>query len=381
MRTFTIPKFIKQLTALGAIVTLSACQTSQIGGPLSESSLKEEAVLPSGSKESYKVALLLPLSGQNAALGKSLRQAAEMSVFEVADAKLELIPLDTKGTPTGAQEATRQALNRRVDLILGPVFSQNARAMKPLLDGSQVPVVTYSTDLSLAEPGFFVFGFDVIEQIRAVLDYAKSKGVTSIVAIVPQNQYGSIIEKELHTLDSQGYITLRKTFLYNPSEMDFTQIAKDIETSDAQGIFIPEGGSTLETILSSLKYHDVSLKGRQLLGTGQWDDPQVKYTKAAEGGWFANVSMGDRITFEGRYIKTYGEMPHRLASLAYDSVSMAAMLARLHPENPFMVASMTQSRGFEGVDGFFRLLPNGDTQRTLSIYEIRGGSIKLLQAN
>lgn len=370
--------FLKTGLILSLIVTLSACQTSRIEKKPSESTEKEEEIVK-GVSASYQVALLLPLSGQNAALGKSLRQAAEMSLFDGADVNLRLLPLDTKGTPAGTQEATKIALSKDVDIILGPVFSQNAQAMKPLLQASRVPVVTYSTDLSLAEPGFFVFGFDVIEQIRAIMHYAIGKDITSIVAILPNNQYGSIVEKELQTLSSMGHLTMRKILKYESVDRDFAEIAAEIKASDAQGLFIPEGGTALRSILASLRHHDVDLKKYQLLGTGQWDSPQVLQIRDAEDGWFANPSMGDRITFEGRYSQTYGHMPHRLASLAYDSVSMVAALARSHKENPFTIDSMTQSHGFVGVDGLFRILPGGDTQRSLAIFQIENSSLKTLQ--
>ena len=327
----------------------------------------------------YKIALLLPLSGSNKPLGLSMRQAAEMSLFDMADTHLELIPLDTRGTPSGAATAVKEALSKNVDLILGPVFSQNARHIKPLLDGKPVPMVTYSTDLSLAEPGFFVFGFDVIEQIRSIIDYATDKGINTFTAIVPQTQFGVIIEKEFRTLSSMGHVRIENIYKYSSSDRDFSSIASEIKSSGVQALFIPEGSRSLSMILSSLQYHDLDLNEYQLLGTGQWDHPQVFNAPAAYGGWFSNPSMDDRVTFERRYKRTYGSSPHRLASLAYDTLSMAAMLVRLHPRNPFMIASMTQSRGFSGVDGLFRLLPNGDTQRNLAIFQVTKGSAKLLQ--
>lgn len=360
-----------------AIVLLSGCQTSRIDQELTHSFDQEGATTAIGAQE-YKIALLLPLTGAHSAMGTSMRQAAEMALFDMADNSMKLIPLDTQGTPGGAKKAAHQALQKKVDLILGPVFAPNARHVKSMLHSSSIPVITYSTDLSLAEPGFFVFGFDVVEQIRAVTKYAASKDIHTIVAILPNNAYGHVVEDELNSLHALHQIQVTNIFKYDRSDRNFSEIAEKIKLADVQGILIPEGGSQLTMILSSLAYHDLTLTDYQLLGTGQWDHPTVVYHKTANGGWFANPSARDRGSFESRYTKTYGSSPHRLASLAYDTLSMATMLVRLHPRDPFSIASMTHTRGFTGADGLFRLLSNGDTERALAIYQVRSGSIEVI---
>src|SRR5882757_6406728 len=58
---------------------------------------------PAQSQEA-KVALLLPLSGQNAAIGRALMQAAEMGVFDSGDDNFNLVVRDSAapGGPAGA---------------------------------------------------------------------------------------------------------------------------------------------------------------------------------------------------------------------------------------------------------------------------------------
>src|SRR5262249_45405858 len=56
------------------------------------------------------VALLVPLSGPNATLGRALQDAAQMAVFDNADRTFRLIPRDTGGTPDGAARAAQEAI-------------------------------------------------------------------------------------------------------------------------------------------------------------------------------------------------------------------------------------------------------------------------------
>src|SRR5215510_3633776 len=70
---------------------------------------------------SVKVGLLLPLSGQQAALGRSLLQSAEMGLFEVGDERFTLLVEDT-ASAGGADSAARKLLAQGARIMLGPVF-------------------------------------------------------------------------------------------------------------------------------------------------------------------------------------------------------------------------------------------------------------------
>ena len=59
---------------------------------------------------------------------------------------------------------------------------------------------------------------------------------------------------------------------------------------------------------------------------------------------------------------------------------MLAVLRRHHGEQAFNIAALTQSRGFDGVDGVFRLQQNGVTERKLAILEVTQQGLRVLQA-
>ena len=79
-----------------------------------------------------------------------------------------------------------------------------------------------------------------------------------------------------------------------------------------------------------------------------------------------------RADFERRFISTYGRPPLRLATLAYDAVALAAKLARLKPGGDFSAEAITNPNGWSGVDGVFRFLSDGRTDRGLAVIEVQG---------
>lgn len=356
------------------MLILAGCQTRQeLQKP------QYTPVTPVVQKEVvHRVALLVPLSGEHQQLGISMRQAAETSIFDSADRKLQLLPIDTKETVSGTKEAFDKAISQKAEIILGPVFGRNIAAIKEEALRRKIPVISFSNDISLAQPRIYIFGLDVNEQVERLMSYAASKEIFDIFAILPDNAYGKLVHNILLQMNRKGRIHLAEAAFYNPEARSFDLVADKLLHKKAKGIFIPEGGKQLPLILASLKFKGIDLKEYRLLGTDQWDASEVLQAENADGGWFTGPSTVDRMTFDRKYHESYGVYPHKLARLTYDAVSMAAMLVRIHENKPFSVENLTQRQGFTGVNGLFRLLSGGDTERSLAIFRISDGALQVL---
>ncbi len=62
--------------------------------------------------------------------------------------------------------------------------------------------------------------------------------------------------------------------------------------------------------------------------------------------------------------------PATLASLAYDAVSLVALLAPGKPYSRFTNAALMDPNGFSGVNGIFRFNPDGTSERGLAVLEM-----------
>ena len=116
-----------------------------------------------------RVGMLVPLTGQSAPVGMALLNAAPMALFDVGDERFVLHAYDTKGTPEGAVDAATLALNHGAQLLLGPLFSAEVRAVAPQAAAAGVNMVVFSTDPAIAGPNVFVMGFLVQEQVRQIV--------------------------------------------------------------------------------------------------------------------------------------------------------------------------------------------------------------------
>jgi ABC-type branched-subunit amino acid transport system substrate-binding protein len=330
---------------------------------------------PTTASGKARIALLLPLSGQAAAVGQSMQQAAEMALFDTGAKELALASYDSGETPDSAAEAYRKARTDGVALVLGPLFGASARALAPLVAQGGANVVSFSNDEQAATRGVFIMGIAAPPQVRRVVDYTADQGIKRFAVLAPQTSYG---EQMARTLESQ--VTVRggrvvASELYDPNTADLGSPARRLAGAargeDRLAILVPVAPPRLSALLSALAAAGIDNRSTQFLGTGVWDVPNIGNDPAARGGWYAAPDPAKRADFERRFLATYGRPPNRLATLAYDGVALAANLARVKSGGDFSVEAITNPNGWSGVDGIFRFLPDGRSERALAVIEVQ----------
>jgi len=372
--------------------------------------------LPQLSKDSIRVAILLPLSGSNAKLGQAMLDAAQLAVFNFANKRFELLVHDTQGTPQGASNAARSALGDGVSIILGPLLAASVRAVNPLAQAANVPVAAFSSDRSVVGNGTFTMGFLPSAEIWRIVNYAKSQGIRRFAALAPNNIYGETVIGALEAAVNTNGGTVTRVQYFDPSATDFSpavrQLAdydirraallkqrKGLENSDNEvskralkrlerlqtigdlpfdALLLAAGGERLQSIAALLPFYDIDPGKIRMLGTGQWDVPGLGAEPALVDGWFAAPSPEARINFINTYRATYGDAPPRLATLAYDATALAAVLAQDTSGPDFSIPAITKPSGFWGRDGIFRFLPSGIVERGLAVMKVDRQGSKIL---
>ncbi len=193
------------LFLLGLVaLTLSGCTDIKTGSwlpsqqsPHQDSTTYQPTITPPDplaaqniSKQS-KIALLLPLSGKGAETGQAMLNAAQLAMFDMnATSIFELHPEDTG---RGASQAMANAVNNGSNLILGPLFSADTKAVTPVALQNNVNVVSFSTDSSAAVGNTFLMGFMPQAQVNSILAYANGMGLKKIALIAPRDVYGDSV--------------------------------------------------------------------------------------------------------------------------------------------------------------------------------------------
>jgi branched-chain amino acid transport system substrate-binding protein len=400
LRRWRVLRFASTLIAFALLLALTACGggrmvAAPVGSPQSPSAgakLPPSGPISPAAAGPIKVALLVPLSGANADLGKAMLEAAQLALFNTESERLTLVPRDTAGTAEGAAGAAKSAIAEGAQLILGPLLAAEVEAVKPIARDAKINVIAFSTATQLAGDNVFLIGFQPRQEVVREVSFARDKGLSKFAVLAPNSQYGHLMADSLRDAATATGGSVVKVEYLDPRATDPSAAVKRLLSSGAaapptpgissapptaanatfDALLLPEGGAQLKGIARQLREAGLDPAQVRLLGSGLWDDPSIAGETALDGGWFAASPPEPRSEFEGRFQATYGHPAPRLASLAFDAAALAAVLRKSGAE-PFSREAILNPSGFTGVDGLFRFTHEGLVQRGLAVLEITPG--------
>lgn len=372
---------------LGLGFTLAGCMTPFTGQPPGLvggfSPEPEDQAIGDGD---VRVALILPLSasGPGGAAARDLRNAAQLALEEFDDPAISLSIKDDRGSAEGAREAAREAIAEGAELILGPLFAASVRAAGDVARENRVPVIAFSTDASVARQGVYLMGFLPRAEVRRIIDHAAGENRRDVAALIPESGYGEVAEAAFRDSARQRGMRIVAVERYRPgSPTDAVRrIGAAISGSSprADALFLPDTPDSLPAVARALTDAGFDPGRVKPLGTGVWNDPAVLQLPALRGGWFAAPPQAGFDAFSQRYSSRFGSEPVRIATLAYDGVSLAAALTRTQGDQRFSEAVLTNTSGFAGADGVFRFNRDGSNDRGYAVYEVRDGRAATIAA-
>lgn len=362
---------------------LAACSTQLSGGgpPLAQQPGEATAANAAVGEGQVRVALILPLSGQgNASVaGQSMKNAAEMALAEFKSPNIQLLVKDDGGTVQGAQAGAQQAISEGAEIIIGPLFAQSVSAVGQIARSSNIPVIAFSTDVSVAARGVYLLSFLPETDVRRIVDFSISRGKRSFAALLPDNAYGTVVEGAFQQEVSRrgGRVLVLEKYTLEGNKINEAVRRVSQAATQVDGIFIPDSPDAVPQVVNALAANGVDLRRVQMIGSGLWEDARISSTAALEGAWYAAPEATGFRNFSARYRARYGQDPVRTATLAYDAVALVAALVKTQGPQRFSETALTNPSGFAGIDGVFRFRPEGTNERGLAVLRVApaGGQV------
>ena len=141
-----------------------------------------------------RVGLILPLTQNNAPspIGVSMHNGAQLAIEESGMNDVTLMIVDDHGTPDGAAQAAQAVVGAGAEIILGPLLAASVREVARIAKPAGRPVIAFSTDEGVAQPGVYLLSFLIESYADRVAEYAFSKGKKTFAVLAPQSDYGNI---------------------------------------------------------------------------------------------------------------------------------------------------------------------------------------------
>ncbi len=366
------------LVALFALVFLSACEVTLPtggGGP----SINPSAPVP--------VALLVPRgSGKStdATLAQSLENAARLAIAELDGVAIDLRVYATAGNPQTAAAVAVQAVNEGAKIILGPVFAGNANAAGVAVAGRNVNVLAFSNNPDIAGGNVFILGNLFQNSANRLVKFAARQGKGNILVVHGTDAAETAGAEAIKRAIASSSASLAGVVGFELSQNGIISampaISRQVRATGAQSVFMTSGTSgALPFLAGLLPENGVNPAEKQFIGLQRWDIPANALSlPGLQGGWFALPDPGLSTQFAARYQAAYGTPPHSIAGLAYDGIAAIGALVKSGNSNALTASALTTGSGFIGVNGIFRLRPDGTNQRGLAVAQIQNNQVVVI---
>ncbi len=334
------------------------------------------------------IGLILPISSPRervANVAQSFKNAAQMAFDQNQNPNITITIFDDAGTVAGAKKAAEEALEKHVDIIIGPLLAPSVMEVADLAYPKGVPVIAFSTDSNVAGKGVYLLSFLPESEVDRAVQFVADQQKRAFLGLLPASPYADAVSHFFRKSVSQYGGRIQGIDSYAFDEEEAIAVARRAAQSargnnpSVNAIFIPDSGLNLEIIAQTLREGQVNFEQINVFSTGLWADDGVQTIPALDGGYFAAPDERGWLGFSQAYRRTFGSEPVRTTSLAYDAISLAVYLFGLYGPDAFDANYLTDSRGFSGIDGRFRFLPNGVNERLLAIYQIADGDAQIIE--
>ena len=362
--------------------------------------------------ESHRIAVLLPTSGKNAAIGKTIQTSVTTAVLEHNDKNLSVSFFDTASNPT---DAVNGALATNPEIIIGPVFADNARILrdiKPL----NMPALSFTSDATAVGNGVMTMALMPTNSVETIISQMPSDNIRSFIIIAPNSTSGKLMAGTAKRAAEIYNVPLSGLFYYDSgnansikdtaktasmntaraaantrvreilsdiltneklSALEFSNINMQLEKvsrTDTLGklpynaiLFLGNSDDT-KKLASFMRYFGVSSRDAKLYGSALWDGSDIASDITMTGAKYATMSQSND-AFATTYQTLTGEAPSRLATFGYDATNIAIGMIHSDKSN---AAYLLDPSGYIGTDGLIRLKPTGDNERALRIVKLNG---------
>ncbi len=337
------------------------------------------------SEEKIKIGLLLPLTGQNQDIGKSVLRAVNLAINKIDDPILEIYPKNNFDNPEDNIKAAQELYDQGVRIFIGPIFDKNIKSLEKFSDAI---FLTFSNKNKGAQKNLIYAGVNATSQMATIKKFLEDNDIRKTICLIPEADFKEEIKKGI----SQTKINLKKVFYYNTEPTEITKRIEKItryeirkqnlldeikrvedsddpnkerkikilEKRDTMGklgfdsIIISDFDESLKSVITSLIYTDVSTERAYFITLNQWFDNSLLKEDSSQNLYFPSINKKNYDSFSNLFFKKFNDYPNQISFLSYDLVGLVYYLTKKNNlENINKI--FDQKNIFKGKTGIFEI--------------------------
>ena len=352
-----------------------------------------------------KIGLLVPLSGDNAELGKQIIKATRMALKEINTDTIEIYPKDTQSDPNITLRSAKEFELMGINLVIGPVFYNNLIYLNEINNITFLSLTNKTLDLP---KNVISTGVNATSQINTIKKFIELNDINKTIFLIPNLNYDLEVKKGIkdskikifkeHYYDIEPTkltkqiekITnyeIRKQNLYdeitrveNSNDINKDKIIENLKKKYTLGnlnfdsIVIADFDESLKSVVTSLLYTDVSPKDKYLITFNQWFDKSLLKEKSSQPIYYPSINNKNLENFKNKFFNEFNQYPDHLSLLSYDLIGLIYYLT-LKNDLTEINKSFKSKNSFKGKIGVFDIKNNKINHR-LNFYKINNGKLE-----
>ena len=369
--------------------------------------LLNSAILAESKNRPLKIAAILPLSGKYQDIGNNLLKTFELTIFELSNLNVSLLPFDNQSTKEGTKFAFQELQTEQIDIVIGPIFFENLKEISADPNFTKYIFFSLTNYTENLPPNVISFGVNVNSQLDAIKPLLTKSNKTKIF-FGEKNTFSELILKKMKNdkisfykeyfftdfqdIDKQSQIAtsywwrnkklkdLIKKLNDSQNEEDKIK-AKNLEKLDTLGgvnyqqVFVPSFDNNLISVISFFDYYDVNYDDAQFISLNQWFDKKLLIEPSLQNLIFPSINYNNYRELNDKFIKNFNQEISNIEILAYDLVPLLATVWNSKKELVFAINDFTDKE-FKGKSGIFKITKSNTTQRQLNLYQIQNKQFK-----
>ncbi len=352
---------------------------------------------PSFAKETVKLGLIAPLTGDVKTFGESSKNAFFIAIEDYSKSgkyKIDFVIADDRNDPTeGANAALKLITQDKVIAISGPLTSKVSIPVSEIANNNKIPMITGAATnpkvtVQDGKRKPYVFRACFIDPFQGTVaaNFAikELKAKTAAILYDVGNDYSKGLAeyfKDTFTKKGGNVVTYES---YQKDDVDFSALITKIQVKKPDVLYLPDYYNKVALIARQVR--EKGLKSTLIGGDG-WDSPELLKIagSAIVGGYFTNHYSPDRKdpvaeAFIKRYKEKHNAIPDALAALSYDATMIllkAIENARsLKPED--IVRYLSSMKNHKGVTGNINFDKNGDAVKSAVILKVEKDRVRYI---
>ena len=357
------------------------------------------------ASEKIKIGLIIPLTGENSVIGEKIIKSTRMAINKINDAKIEIIPKDTKSNPIDALKVSKELYKDGVRIIIGPVFNESTKYLDDL---KEITFISFTNKLIGNPKNVISAGVNAISQLQTIKKFNDKNNLLESIFLIPRSEFKREIEEAIDKTN----IKHKKVFYYDREPTKLTKQIEDLTkyqirknnlkneikrleslsfknkdekiqnlkkkdtlgNIDFDSVIIADFDENLKSVATSLLYTDVSSKRVTYITLNQWFDQSLLKENSLHPIYFPSINKSNYEVFMSDFKNTYGLDGDQLSFLSYDLVGLVYFLIY---KNDFQITKkiFLKKNKFKGKIGVFEIDKNTITHQ-LNFYSVEKNNFK-----